>query len=68
MHFLQLEVFGFVLESVALNLVLERTRLNYARVLIVPKSRIQVATYVGRLGRRTRVSRISGYRVPLMNR
>ena len=46
MHFLQLEVFGFVLESVALNLVLERTRLNYAKVLIVPKSRIQVATYV----------------------
>jgi hypothetical protein len=41
MQFLQLEVFGFVLESVALNLVLERTRLNYARVLIVPKSRIQ---------------------------
>jgi hypothetical protein len=30
--------FGFVLESVSLNLMLERTRLNYARVMIVPKS------------------------------
>jgi hypothetical protein len=29
--------FGFVLESVSLNLMLERTRLNYARVVIVPK-------------------------------
>jgi hypothetical protein len=28
------------LESVSLNLVLERTRLNYARGLIVPKSRL----------------------------
>jgi hypothetical protein len=38
MHFLQLEVCGFVLESVSLKLVLERTRLNYARVVNVPKS------------------------------
>jgi hypothetical protein len=30
--------FGVVLESVSLNLMLERTRLNYARVVIVPKS------------------------------
>ena len=37
MHFLQLEVFGFVLESVALNLVLERTRLNYVRAPNVPQ-------------------------------
>jgi hypothetical protein len=30
-------LFGFVLESVSLNLVLERTRLNYASGAIVPK-------------------------------
>src|SRR5829696_3093155 len=60
MHFLQLEVFGFVLESVALNLVLERTRLNYARVLIVPKSRIQ-GSDVRRTARTSHLSqRISG--------
>src|SRR5512132_166458 len=35
--------YGFVLESVALNLVLERTRLNYARPGNVPQLRDQFA-------------------------